>query len=107
MSGFFLSGRALDLALLLVLAELAFLAGTREGRRRCISAPDLRSHLWAAVGLLLATHLTLAHAHWAFAALALAFGGLSHLWGWHLRGEQTLATRRAASDPTFSSRLIS
>jgi hypothetical protein len=106
MSEFFHSGRALDLALLVVLGELAMLVGTRAGRRWSATAPDLRAHLWAAVGLLLAAHLTLVHAHWLFSALALAFGGLAHVIGWRIRAEQLLS-RRVAADPTFSSRLIS
>lgn len=106
MAEFFRNGRALDLALLIVLAEIAALVGTRAGRRWSVAAPDLKAHLWSAVGLLLAAHLIIAHAHWLLAALALAFGGLAHLLGWRIRGQRSQA-RRIATDPTFSSRLIS
>jgi hypothetical protein len=95
MSELFRSGRALDLALLIVLVEIATLMLLRRRRRRMPGAPDMTAHLCAAAGLLLAARLMLAHAPWMLAASALALGGIAHLLAWRVH----VAPARAESMP--------
>jgi len=90
------SGRIVDLILLLVAAEVAFvaLAGDRFGPR----AP-LLAGLAAGAGLLLALRAGLSGAPWPWIAGALALGGGAHLTELALRRRKTLRRR----EPTATS----
>jgi len=89
MAEFIRSGRVVDLALLIVLVELAVLLALRVGGRKALGTPDTLANLAAAAGLLLAAHLLLARDPWRYAALALTFAWVAHLAALRYRWRQS------------------
>ncbi len=79
MPEFIRSGRVIDLALLIVVLELAALLALRAGGRKALGSPDVLANLAAAVGLLSAAHLLIARDAWVYTALALSLAWVAHI----------------------------
>jgi hypothetical protein len=79
MPEFVRSGRVIDLALLIVVLELAGLLALRAGGRKALATPDVLANLAAATGLLSAAHLLIAGDPWVYTALALTLALVAHI----------------------------
>ncbi len=85
MSGFFASGRAVDLVLALMVVEAALLAWHRRRSGRGVPVAELLAFLLAGACLLLALRAALVGASWVWVAAALAGAGAAHLADLRLR----------------------
>jgi hypothetical protein len=79
MPEFIRSGRVIDLALSIVVLELAVLLVLRAWGRRALGTPDVLANLAAAAGLLAAAHLLIARDAWLYPALALGAAWVAHI----------------------------
>jgi hypothetical protein len=79
MAELFASGRLVDLILVVVAIEAAFLAIYWRSAGRGVSPGDLLPNLCAGTFLLLALRLSLGDASWEFCCGSLAAAGVAHL----------------------------
>jgi hypothetical protein len=79
MPEFIRSGRVIDLALLIVVLELAVLLALRAAGRKTLGTPDVLANLAAAAGLLSAAHLLIAGDSWVYTAVALSLALVAHI----------------------------
>lgn len=79
MSEFISSGRVIDLALAMVVLEMAALLALRAWRSDFPYSPDLMAELSAGAGLLCACRLLIAGAAWRYPALALGGALAAHI----------------------------
>jgi hypothetical protein len=79
MPEFIRSGRVVDLALLIVVLELAALLALRVRGRKDLGTPDVLANLAAAAGLLSAAHLLIARDGWVYTAAALSVALVAHI----------------------------
>jgi hypothetical protein len=79
MADLFASGHLVDLVLIVVVLEAAFLIVLWRQARRGIAPADLLPNLCAGALLLLALRLTLAGAGWGPASLCLALAGAANV----------------------------
>ncbi len=79
MSEFFLSGRAVDLILLMMLAEGVLVAVHHRRTGRGFAPADLKAILMSGAGLLLALRCALTGAWWGWIALSLLVALAAHL----------------------------
>jgi hypothetical protein len=93
MAQFINSGRVIELALWIVLLEIAALLVWQLWRRQVLAAPDVLANLCAAAGLLGAGELLIAHAAWPLPACALSAALVAHIvalrlrWGSHVSAQ--------------------
>ena len=79
MPEFIRSGRVIDLALWVVVLELAALLLLRAAGRKALGTPDVLANLAAAAGLLSAAHLLIARDAWVYSAAALSLALVAHI----------------------------
>lgn len=85
MSGWFASGRVVDLVLVLVALEAALLVWHRRRSGRGVPAAEALAFLLSGAFLLLALRAALAGASWEWVAAPLAGAGVAHLVDLRLR----------------------
>lgn len=97
MPEFIRSGRVIDLALLIVVLELAALLALRVVGRKALGTPDVLANLAAAVGLLSAAHLLIARDAWVYSALALSLALVAHIAALRYRWRKPRAAKPVAA----------